>query len=93
MLAGAKTVNPQATLTVTAVGDWGDVAAAKEAGLAQVDTAGLSGLGPRRADAGLHRNRQRKEGTPTGYVGDMAELGPDCARQHRLGHDGPSSTD
>jgi basic membrane lipoprotein Med (substrate-binding protein (PBP1-ABC) superfamily) len=32
MLAGAKTVNPAATLTVTAVGDWGDVAAAKEAG-------------------------------------------------------------
>jgi basic membrane protein A len=39
MLAGAKTVNPQVSLTVTSVGDWGDVAAAKEAGLAQVDTA------------------------------------------------------
>ena len=37
MLAGAKTVNPDATLTVTAVGDWIDVAKAKEAAPAQAD--------------------------------------------------------
>ena len=41
MLAGAQTVNPAATLTAGSVGDWGDVAAAKEAALAQVDVAGV----------------------------------------------------
>ena len=51
MLAGAKTVNPDATLTAGAVGDWGDVAAAKEAALAQVDVslAWTSGLAAVRA--------------------------------------------
>ncbi|MCE3249340.1 MAG: Tat (twin-arginine translocation) pathway signal sequence/basic rane protein, partial [Geminicoccaceae bacterium] len=62
MLAGATTVNPDATLTVTAVGDWGDVSAAKEAGLAQVDTAGVELLDRLRRgpDAGLDRGGERE---------------------------------
>jgi basic membrane protein A and related proteins len=79
MLAGAKTVNPEATLTVTAVGDWGDVAAAKEAGLAQVDTAGVDywigcGEGP---TLGSIEAARETGGHATGYVGDMSELGPE----------------
>jgi basic membrane protein A and related proteins len=78
MLAGAKTVNPDATLTVTAVGDWGDVSAAKEAGLAQVDTAGVDywigcGEGP---TLGSIEAAKETGGYATGYVGDMSELGP-----------------
>ncbi len=38
LLLGAKTVNPNATLIQAAVGDWVDVAKAKEAALAQADT-------------------------------------------------------
>jgi basic membrane protein A and related proteins len=79
MLAGAKTVNPQVTLTVTAVGDWGDVAAAKEAGLAQVDTAGVDywigcGEGP---TLGSIEAAKEAGAYATGYVGDMSELGPE----------------
>jgi basic membrane protein A and related proteins len=79
MLAGAKTVNQEATLTVTAVGDWGDVSAAKEAGLAQVDTAGVDywigcGEGP---TLGSIEAAKETGGYATGYVGDMSELGPD----------------
>jgi basic membrane protein A and related proteins len=79
MLAGAKTVNPDATLTVTAVGDWGDVSAAKEAGLAQVDTAGVDywigcGEGP---TLGSIEAAKETGGYATGYVGDMSELGPE----------------
>ena len=89
MLAGARTVNPEATLTVTAVGDWGDVAAAKEAGLAQVDTAGVDywigcGEGP---TLGSIEAAKEKGGHATGYVGDMSRAGAgDRARQHRLEH-------
>jgi basic membrane protein A and related proteins len=79
MLAGAKTVNPEASLTVTAVGDWGDVSAAKEAGLAQVDTAGVDywigcGEGP---TLGSIEAAKETGGYATGYVGDMSELGPE----------------
>ena len=79
MLAGAKTVNPEATLTMTAVGDWGDVSAAKEAGLAQVDTAGVDywigcGEGP---TLGSIEAAKEKGGHATGYVGDMSGLGPE----------------
>jgi basic membrane protein A and related proteins len=79
MLAGATTVNPDATLTVTAVGDWGDVSAAKEAGLAQVDTAGVDywigcGEGP---TLGSIEAARETGGYATGYVGDMSELGPE----------------
>jgi len=79
MLAGAKTVRPDATLSVTAVGDWGDVAAAKEAGLAQADAAGVDywigcGEGP---TLGSIEAAKAKGGHATGYVGDMSALGPD----------------
>jgi basic membrane protein A and related proteins len=79
MLAGAKTVNPDATLTVTAVGDWGDVSKAKEAGLAQVDTAGVDfwigcGEGP---TLGSIEAAKEASGHATGYVGDMSKLAPD----------------
>lgn len=79
MLAGAQTVNPDATLTFTAVGDWGDVAAAKEAGLAQIDTAGVDfflgcGEGP---TLGSIEAAQENGAYATGYVGDMSDLGPE----------------
>lgn len=79
MLAGAKTVNPEASLTVTAVGDWGDVSKAKEAGVAQVDTAGVDfwigcGEGP---TLGSLEAAKDKGGFATGYVGDMSNLAPD----------------
>lgn len=79
MLAGAQTVNPDATLTITGVGDWQDVPAAKEAGLAQVDTAGVDfwigcGEGP---TFGSIEAAKEVGGYATGYVGDMSELGPD----------------
>ena len=79
MLAGAKTVNPDATLTAGAVGDWGDVAAAKEAALAQVDVAGVDfwigcGEGP---TLGTIEAAKEVSGYATGYVGDMSALAPD----------------
>jgi basic membrane protein A len=79
MLAGAKTVNPNATLTVTAVGNWDDVAAAKEAALAQVDTAGVDywigcGEGP---TLGSIQAAKQVGAYTTGYAGDMSSLGPD----------------
>ncbi len=78
-LAGAKTVNPNATLTMTAVGNWDDVAAAKEAALAQVDTAGVDywigcGEGP---TLGSIQAAKQVGAYTTGYAGDMSSLGPD----------------
>jgi basic membrane protein A len=78
MIAGAKTVNPDAELVVTEVGDWGDVAKAKEAALAQAD-AGVDfwincGEGPA---LGSIEAAKEKGGYVTGYVGDMSENGPD----------------
>lgn len=76
-LAGAKTVNPNAALITTAVGDWGDVAKAKEAALAQAD-AGVDfwiecGEGPA---LGAIEAAKERGGYVTGYVGDMSENGP-----------------
>lgn len=78
MLLGAKTVNPNATLIQTAVGDWVDVAKAKEAALAQAD-AGVDywiecGEGPA---LGSIEAAKERGGYVTGYVGDMTENGPD----------------
>jgi simple sugar transport system substrate-binding protein/basic membrane protein A len=77
-LAGAQTVNPDATLITTAVGVWEDVAAAKEAALAQAD-AGVDfwmecGEGPA---LGAIEAAKERGGYVTGYVGDMSENGPD----------------
>jgi simple sugar transport system substrate-binding protein/basic membrane protein A len=78
LLAGAKTVNPDAQLIMTAVGDWVDVAKAKEAALAQAD-AGVDfwiecGEGPA---LGAVEAAKERGGYVTGYVGDMTENGPD----------------
>lgn len=78
LLAGAKTVNPDASLIQTAVGDWVDVAKAKEAALAQAD-AGVDfwiecGEGPA---LGAIEAAKERGGYVTGYVGDMTENGPD----------------
>jgi basic membrane protein A and related proteins len=78
LLAGAKTVNPDAQLIVTAVGDWVDVAKAKEAALAQAD-AGVDywiecGEGPA---LGAIEAAKERGGYVTGYVGDMTENGPE----------------
>jgi len=77
-LAGAQSVNPAAKLITTAVGVWEDVAAAKEAALAQAD-AGVDfwiecGEGPA---LGAVEAAKERGGYVTGYVGDMSENGPD----------------
>ena len=77
-LAGAQSVNPDAKLLTTAVGAWEDVAAAKEAALAQAD-AGVDfwiecGEGPA---LGAIEAAKERGGYVTGYVGDMSENGPD----------------
>jgi simple sugar transport system substrate-binding protein/basic membrane protein A len=77
LLAGAKTVNPNAKLVTTVVGDWVDVAKAKEAALAQAD-AGVDywiecGEGPA---LGAIEAAKERGGYVTGYVGDMTESGP-----------------
>jgi basic membrane protein A len=77
LLAGAKTVNPNAKLVVTAVGDWVDVSKAKAAALAQA-SAGVDfwvecGEGPA---LGTIKAAEEKGGYVTGYVGDMTEAGP-----------------
>ncbi|PSB18490.1 BMP family ABC transporter substrate-binding protein [Phormidesmis priestleyi ULC007] len=77
MLAGAKTVRPDATLTSAAVGNWDDVAKAKEAALSQAET-GVDfwigcGQGP---TIGQIEAAKTKGGYATSYVGDMSSLGP-----------------
>ncbi|MDR3576103.1 MAG: BMP family protein [Anaerolineaceae bacterium] len=78
LLAGAKTINPNAQLVVTAVGDWVDVSKAETAALAQAD-AGVDfwiecGEGPA---LGTIKAAQQKGGYVTGYVSDMIHDGPD----------------
>jgi simple sugar transport system substrate-binding protein/basic membrane protein A len=78
LLAGAKTVNPEATLTFAAAGDWYDAAKAKEAALAQAET-GVDywvscGEGP---TLGTFEAAKEAGGYATGYVGDMTESGPE----------------
>ncbi len=78
LLLGAQTVNENATIIQTAVGDWVDVAKAKEAALAQAD-AGVDywiecGEGPA---LGAIEAAKEAGGYVTGYVGDMTENGPD----------------
>ncbi len=78
MLAGAQSVIPDATLTSAAVGDWYDVAKAKEAALSQAET-GVDfwigcGQGP---TLGQIEAAKDVDGFATGYVGDMSSLGPE----------------
>lgn len=77
MLAGAKTVRPDATLTDAAVGNWDDVAKAKEAALSQAET-GVDfwigcGQGP---TLGQIEAAKTKGGFATSYVGDMSSIDP-----------------
>lgn len=77
-LAGAKEVRPDATLVSTAVGNWSDVAKAKEAALSQADT-GVDfwvgcGDGP---TLGQIEAAKTNGGFSSGYVGDMSSLGPE----------------
>ena len=74
-LAGAKSVNPDIKLIATAVGDWVDVAKAKEAALAQAD-AGVDfwiecGEGPA---LGAIEAAKDRGGYVTGYANDMSEM-------------------
>ncbi len=76
MLAGAKTIKPDATLKSAAVGNWDDVAKAKEAALSQAET-GVDfwigcGQGP---TIGQIEAAKTKGGYATSYVGDMSSLG------------------
>lgn len=85
MLAGAQTVRPDATLTSAAVGDWYDVAKAKEAALSQAET-GVDfwigcGQGP---TLGQIEAAKEIEGVATGYVGDMTSLGPEVIATNLL---------
>lgn len=77
-LDGAKTVNPDAQLIHTAVGDWLDVAKAKEAALAMAD-AGVDfwitcGEGPA---LGALAAAQEVGGYVAGDISDMSPAGPD----------------
>lgn len=77
MLEGAQSVNPDISLVTAAVGDWIDVAKAKEAALAQAD-AGVDfwiecGEGPA---LGAIAAAEEVGGYVTGYVGDMSGDGP-----------------
>ncbi|MBW4443388.1 MAG: BMP family protein [Plectolyngbya sp. WJT66-NPBG17] len=77
MLAGAKSVRPDATLTDAAVGNWDDVAKAKEAALSQAET-GVDfwigcGQGP---TLGQIEAAKTRGGIATSYVGDMSSIEP-----------------
>jgi len=85
MLAGAQSVRPDTTLTSAAVGDWYDVAKAKEAALSQAET-GVDywigcGQGP---TLGQIEAAKEVDGFATSYVGDMSSLGPDVVAANLL---------
>ncbi|MBD2069360.1 BMP family protein [Leptolyngbya sp. FACHB-671] len=85
MLAGAQQVRPGATLTSAAVGDWYDVAKAKEAALSQAET-GVDfwigcGQGP---TLGQIEAAKESGGYATGYVGDMSSLGPEVVASNLI---------
>jgi simple sugar transport system substrate-binding protein/basic membrane protein A len=85
MLAGAQQINPDATLTSAAVGDWYDVAKAKEAALSQAET-GVDywigcGQGP---TLGQIEAAKAAGGYATSYVGDMSSLGPEVVASNLI---------
>jgi len=94
LLEGAQSVNPDITLVTTAVGDWIDVAKAKEAALAQAD-AGVDfwiecGEGPA---LGAIAAAEEVGGYVTGYVGDMTEDGPNVVLINLIWNMEPIFTD
>ena len=94
LLEGAQSVNEEIRLISTAVGDWGDVAAAREAALAQAD-AGVDfwiqcGEGP---TLGAIAAAQDVGGYVTGYVGDMTQSGPDVVLVNLIWNMEPIFTD
>lgn len=78
MLAGAHTVNSDATVSTSVIGDWFDIAKGKEAALAQADT-GVDfwvGCGQSAGEGGIEAAKEAG-GYAIGYLGDMTELGPE----------------
>jgi simple sugar transport system substrate-binding protein/basic membrane protein A len=76
--AGARSVNPNSTLLASYVGDWGDVAKAKEAALAQIDAGADFGIGCGEGPTlGMIEAAKERGVYATGYVGDMSEIAPD----------------
>ena len=77
LVAGARLVNPDATIAHAAIGDWYDVAKGKEAALAQADT-GVDfwiGCGNSGAEGAIEAAKD-VGGYTVSYLGDMFELGP-----------------
>ena len=78
-IAGAKSVNPDATLSAVSIGDFGDIAGAKEAALAQaeqgVDFWIECGEG---MAAGAIEAAKATGGYATGYVSDMTDIDPEA---------------
>lgn len=78
MLAGAQTVNPDIEMISTAVGDWLDVAKAKEAALAQAEAGVDFWIECGEAPAlGAIEAAKEVGGYVTGYAGNMIENGPE----------------
>lgn len=76
MLEAAKTIRPEVTLAATAVGDWYDIAKAKEAATAQAETGVDYWIGCGQAPTlGTIEAAKEQNGYATGYVGDMSSLG------------------
>jgi simple sugar transport system substrate-binding protein/basic membrane protein A len=78
LVAGARLVNPDATVAHAAIGDWYDVAKGKEAALAQADT-GVDfwiGCGNSGAEGAIEAAKE-VGGYTVSYLGDMFDLGPD----------------
>lgn len=75
---GAQSVNPDVEGLYTQVGDWGDVAKAKEAALAQAEAGAdffnACGEGP---TLGAIEAAKEKGAYASGYVGDMSTIAPD----------------
>lgn len=75
-LAGAQELDPDATGTFVAVGDWYDVQLAKEAALAQADGGATRFIGCGQGPTfGQIEAADEIGGVSMGYVGDMSDLG------------------
>ena len=76
-LAGAQEIRPETEGSFVAVGDWYDVQLAKEAAIGQADGGATMFVGCGQAPTfGQIEAANDLGGVSTGYVGDMAEVGP-----------------